>query len=104
MKIAIAADTADADASISIHAARAPCYLVFTDDGTLVDTIMNPHTNAERGAAPRAAQLLMEHDVEMLVAGDFGERFIDVLRDHNISTVVAQGTASRAIQEVVNHS
>ena len=102
MKIAIAADTASTDASISMQAARAPCYLVFDEDGMLLDTIMNPYNAAEHGVAPRIAHLLQEQQINTLVAGEFGERFIELLQENNISAVIAQGTVSNAIKTAIS--
>jgi predicted Fe-Mo cluster-binding NifX family protein len=100
MKIAIATDTANKDAAVSVHAARAPYYLVFDDDGRLLDTISNQYHSVEHGAALEAARLMEEHQINMLVAGNFGERFIDLLEENNIVAVTAQGPVSRVIKNV----
>lgn len=102
MKIAIATDTASIDASVSTHAARARYYLVFDDDGRLLDTISNQYHSVEHGAAIQAARLMEKHRIDMLVAGNFGERFIDLLQENNIIAVTAQGQVSHVIKNVVH--
>ena len=100
MKIAIAANSNDSDAEVSAHAARALFYLIYDENGTLLDAITNPYSSVERGAAPRAAQLLQEHGVESLVAVEFGGRFVAVLEEHNITTVLGSGPVSKMVKEM----
>ena len=100
MKIAIAAETPEPDAHIATHAARAPFYLIYTDDGTLLSAIENPYAQIERGAAPRAAQLLQQQGVDQLTAGEFGARFIEELAEYNIRAEHGTGTVAGIIQEV----
>ena len=102
MKIAVAADNSSTDAPISTRAARAPFYLLYDEHGQFLSAIENPFSNTERGAAPRTTELLLTHEVTILVAGEFGERFLELLQDNNISPVVAQGTASNAIKNAVS--
>jgi len=101
MKIAVAADTTNTDAPVSMHAARAPCYLVYNENGELLDTITNPYHSVERGAAPRVTQLLQEYQINALVAGEFGGRFIDLLEEKSIAAVTAQGPANKAVKDAV---
>lgn len=101
MKIAIAANSQDSDAQVSAHAARAPFYLFYDENGTFLDSIANPYNSVERGAAPRAAQLLQEHGVDKLVAGEFGDRFVAKLEEHNITAVLGNDSVSKVIQQVL---
>jgi predicted Fe-Mo cluster-binding NifX family protein len=100
MKIAIAANTANTDAPVSMNAARAPCYLVFNEEGKLLETVSNPYSSMEKCVAPRSARLLRQHHINTLVAGDFGDRFVELLQQHHISTVVSQGSVSDAIKKI----
>ena len=101
MKIAIAANTQDSHAQVSAHAARAPFYLLYDENGTFLDSIANPYSSVERGAAPRAAQLLQEHGVDTLVAVEFGDRFVAKLEEHNITAVLGGDSVSKAIRQVL---
>lgn len=102
MKIAIAADTANTDDPISMNAARAPCYLVFNEEGKLLETINNPYSSVEKCVAPRTARLLRQHHINTLIASDFGDRFSELLRQHHISTVVSQGPTSDVIKNMIS--
>lgn len=101
MKIAIAANTRDSGALVAMHAARAPFYLFYDEEGTLFDAIVNPYDSIERGAAPRVARLLQEHGVETLVAGEFGGKFITLLEERKINIAPGSGLVSEVIKEVL---
>ncbi|MGD8571483.1 MAG: NifB/NifX family molybdenum-iron cluster-binding protein [Gammaproteobacteria bacterium] len=101
MKIAIAVNSQGSDAQVSAHAARAPFYVLYDENGTFLESIENPYSSVERGAAPRAAQLLQEHGVNTLVAGEFGDRFIAKLEEHNIAAVLSNGLVCNVIQQVL---
>jgi predicted Fe-Mo cluster-binding NifX family protein len=100
MKIAVATNSQDSDAQVSNHAARAPYFLVYDEDGAFLGAITNPFSSVERGAALKASQLLQEHGVSTLIAGEFGDRFIFQLEEHSITTVLAKGSVSNAIKNV----
>lgn len=101
MKIAVATDSSNAESQVSSHAARAAFYLLYDKQGKFLDAIENPYSKVDRGAAPRAAQLLREHGVGTLVAGEFGGRFVAQLEACSINAVVAKDTAEKAVQEIL---
>lgn len=97
MKIAVAAETPLPDTSVSHHGARAPYYLLYDENGHFQEAVTNPHANAERGAGPRAAHFLAQQGVQVVAAGDFGERFIDELEASGIRPVEVTGMVSDII-------
>jgi len=101
MKIAVAANGKDSGADVSSHAARAPFFLVYDENGKFLDCIDNPYSSVERGAAPRVAPLLKMHGIGILVAADFGGRFVAELEENNIATIKSNGPASEAIQKLL---
>jgi len=101
MKIALAVTDQGENAEVSLHAARAPFYWVYNESGTCIDIIANPYCAVDHGAAPRAAQLLQEHDIAMLVAGEFGGRIIAELEKRNIVIVQDTGPVSRVIEKII---
>jgi predicted Fe-Mo cluster-binding NifX family protein len=102
MRIAIAAQGADTNSLISQHAARAPFYLIFNAAGELQEAIKNPCSGAERGAGPKAAHFLAQQNIQMIVAGDFGGRFVEELDASGIQQLQKSGVASDAINEIVS--
>ena len=101
MKIAIASSGSEPDAEVSQHGARAPFYLIYSINGSFQESIANPYVNSERGAGPQAAQLLAQQGVKLLVAGDFGGRFITELEAGGIRQVQQTGIVSNVITEVL---
>ncbi|MCG6939118.1 MAG: hypothetical protein LJE83_13230 [Gammaproteobacteria bacterium] len=102
MKIAIAAESDTPQAQVSHHGARAPYYLVFDENSQMLEAIGNPYANAERGAGPGAAQFLAQLGIQMVVAGDFGGRFIDELEAGGIKHVEANGIVSDIVAGILN--
>lgn len=100
MNIAVASNTTDEDAQVYTHAARAPFYLLYDDNGTLLDAIANPFVSIERGAAPRVVRLLQEHGVNTIVAGEFGDRFVALLEENNIEAVTSSGAVIPIIEDI----
>jgi len=101
MKIAVASKTSDINASITKRGARAPYYLLFNDQGELLEAVSNPFSEVDRGAAPRAAGLLADKGVTLLAAGDFGPRFISELKQEGIDHVQRSGQASDIIRQLI---
>lgn len=100
MKIAVAAESQGANANVSMSAARAPVYLVFDDHGTLVDSIRNPCTSVDRGAARKLLPLLNENGINKIVAGKFGDTFMALLQANNIEAILGNGEAAKIIETV----
>ena len=100
MTIAIAADSADPQGMVSLHAARAPYYLLYDAVGGLIKAIENPGAQVERGAGPRAALFLQQHGVSTIIAADFGERFTTELQANNIIAKQASGPITHVMQTI----
>ena len=101
MKIAIAAMTPDVDAGIAKHSARAPFYLLFDEQGEMLEVVPNPFSGVDRGAAPQAALLLADKGVTLLVAGDFGPRFVSELEERGIDHIERSGQVSDSVRQLV---
>lgn len=101
MKIAIAAEAADADTDVSGHAARAAFYLIFDETGRRHAALANPLAAGGRDAGPAAAQFLAEQGVELVAAGDFGPRFLDALEERGIRHVLETGRVTDVIARLV---
>jgi len=84
MRIAIAAMSGDPSAEICDRAGRAPCYLIFDDQGRQVETISNPFTGAEHGAGHRTARMLVDRNVDLVIAGRFGSAMKEELSERGV--------------------
>lgn len=100
MTIAIAADTTDPQGLVSRHAARAPYYLIYDNNGNLLKTLENPGAQAERGAGPTAALFLLQQGVSTIVAAEFGDRFTTELEAEHITATAASGPIASVVQTI----
>jgi predicted Fe-Mo cluster-binding NifX family protein len=99
MKIAIAATTQVINAQVEMHAARAPYYLLLDTERDLYEVLANPVARIDRGAGPKAAAFLVQQNVDMVVAGEFGYRFRADLEENGISCEERTGAVADVIAE-----
>ena len=97
MRIAIAAGAPDTDADVAANAARAPYYLIFNVDGRLHAAPANPLAAGGHPAGPEAARFLAGQGVGLVVAGEFGQHFLDALEAHAIRHAQETGRVADVI-------
>jgi predicted Fe-Mo cluster-binding NifX family protein len=100
MKIAIAVTSQETDAQIAMQGARTPYYLFFDTEHDSNETLPNPASVVERGAARQAAAFLISKGVGKVVAGDFGPKFRTELEDSGLICTEMTGTVSKIIVEL----
>ena len=98
--IAVASDSQETTGKISIVAARAPYFLVFDQDGNLLETVANPNANDAGGAGPRAAAFLADKNIKVVIAGRFGARMSNALKAANIQYIEKQGIIINEVKGV----
>jgi predicted Fe-Mo cluster-binding NifX family protein len=94
--IAVAALGLDESAEISVHAAHAPNFLLFGDDGKLREVVANPFLEDHQDTAPKVVDLLEKKGVRMLIAGNLGERMAALLDERGIGHITDMGLANIA--------
>ncbi len=100
IRIGVAAVGSDADALISDKASRAPYFLIFDQDGELIDAIENRDTT-DRRAGPQTARALLARGVTHYIAQQFGRNLIRALDDAGIHRVEKSGPALDAVKKVI---
>jgi len=100
-KLAVAAEGSEANASISMHAARAPFYLIFKQNGRMTISLQNTAAEESSGASIKAVKLLEKHGVGTLVAGDFGGKILDAMKEREIKHVIATGAVADTIRSLI---
>jgi len=98
IRIAVAATGQAKDAAISQQAGKAPFFLIFDGRGNLLETIENPARDQSRGAGPSAALLLADKGVTLIIAGNFGRKMKQALKEFHIQYVEKTGIANKAVQ------
>ena len=101
MKIAVAASSKTAKASVSNMAAKCPYYLIFNNKGELIEVIDNPYSDASGGAGPSAANFLAQRGVTIVIAGNFGSKMINTLENKGITHFEFKGRVDDAVKRVL---
>ncbi|MCC7570006.1 hypothetical protein KO465_01515 [Candidatus Micrarchaeota archaeon] len=100
MKIAIAAKHENVNSEVDNISARAPFYLIF-ENKKLIKTIKNPFQFGSGGAGYSVAQMLSNENVELTVAGSFGQNMVGALEEKNIKyKVVNNKTVKEVLEEI----
>lgn len=95
--IAVAALSLDESSEISVHAGHAPNFLLFDENGHLQQIIVNPYANLHEEIGEEVADLLRQHDVRLMIAGDFGPHLAEVLDQRGIGHIKDVGLANIAV-------
>jgi predicted Fe-Mo cluster-binding NifX family protein len=101
MKIVVASCDKTAKASVSNEAAKCPYYLIFDSKGEMTEVIDNPYRDASRGAGPSAAIFLAEKGVTIVIAGNFGLKMINTLKNKGITHFEFKGRVDDAVKRVL---
>ena len=101
MKIAVAASSKTAKASVSNMAAKCPYYLIFNNKGELIEVIDNPYSDASGGAGPSAANFLAQRGVTIVIAGNFGSKMINTLKNKGITHFEFKGRVDDAVKRLL---
>ena len=101
IKIAVASGDKTAKASVSNKAAKCPYYLIFDSKGKLAEVIDNPYRDASRGAGPSAANFLAQQGVTLVIAGNFGSKMINTLKNKGITHFEFKGRVNEAVKRVL---
>jgi len=101
MKIAVAASSKTAKASVSNMAAKCPYYLIFNNKEELIEVIDNPYRDASGGAGPSAANFLAQRGVTIVIAGNFGSKMINTMKNKGITHFEFKGRVDDAVKRVL---
>ncbi|NYT08107.1 MAG: dinitrogenase iron-molybdenum cofactor biosynthesis protein [Methanomicrobiales archaeon] len=100
MKICIPAKGPDSGDLVDERFGRAPYYLIHDTETGETRSYKNPAAEAMGGVGPRAAQFLLDHDVNILVAARVGGNALEALKAGGITILLSEetgGTVREAI-------
>jgi predicted Fe-Mo cluster-binding NifX family protein len=100
-KIAVASNSKDPKSSISSKAGHCPYYLIFNGAGELIEVLGNPYKDAQRKAGQQTAHFLANKGVTIVIAGNFGEKMIGVMRSNGTDYFKLQGAVLDAVKTVL---
>ena len=101
VKIAVASSGKTLKSSVSDEAAKCSYYLIFDSKGELTEVIDNPYRDASRGAGPSAANFLAKTGVTIVIAGNFGSKMINTLKNKGITHFQFKGSVGDAVKRVL---
>jgi predicted Fe-Mo cluster-binding NifX family protein len=100
MKIAIASLEKNETSQISDRAGRAPYYLIFDENGELLEVIDNPFSFGGGGAGFSVAKMLADKGIDIIVAGKFGDKMIGAIEERGLKYFEITGTAKEALNKI----
>jgi len=101
-KIAVAANSKDATASISNKAGKCPYYLIFDGKGELIEVVGNPYKDVQSGAGPQTADFLAGKGVTTVIAGSFGDKMIGAMKSNGMEFFQLEGVIKDAVGKVLD--
>ena len=99
MRIALPADEKSMESSVCISFGRTPYFLIFETDTKESIFVDNRAASSQGGAGIKAAQLLVDNDVEALITPRCGENAADVIKAANIKMYK---TINNSIKDNIN--
>ncbi|MBN1325701.1 NifB/NifX family molybdenum-iron cluster-binding protein [Candidatus Falkowbacteria bacterium] len=105
MKVAVSSTGKDVENNISDVFGRCPYFIIAQiKDNKIenIEVIKNESINQNSGAGISAAQLLVEKDVNIVIASNVGPRAQDVLKQFNIEIYTGQGRIKDILQEFID--
>lgn len=89
MKIAISAKGQTPDAELDSRFGRCAYFIVFDSETGSYIAIENTAANAAGGAGSAAAKILNQHDVTVIVSGNYGPHAVPALQAFGITMYLA---------------
>jgi predicted Fe-Mo cluster-binding NifX family protein len=100
MKIAVATQTKKEDAAISTQAGKSPFYIMFDENGDVLETMKNPFSVGGGGAGFGVAKMLGDKGVTHVAGGKFGSNMTGALKERSIQVYEMEGTAKDAVSRI----
>lgn len=100
MKVAIAASGTDLESTIDAHFGRCSWFWIYDTDTQTTEAVENPNSDHHTQAGCDTALWLAEQGVNTIVAGRFGSKVMDILRNRDVQLIVTEQTLT--VSQVVS--
>jgi predicted Fe-Mo cluster-binding NifX family protein len=91
MKILISSKGNQIDSNADNRFARAECFVVYNTDSKEYTFIDNNAKDGAHGAGPKAAQIVIDLNIDVLITGNLGPRALAVIENTNIKSYRING-------------
>lgn len=102
MKIAIASSKQDTSSEVNLQAGRAPYYLIFDDEKSLLESIKNPFVIGGGGAGYGVAKMFSDRKVDLAIAGEFGQNMENALAEKGIKYDKMRGSVKEVLDKLIS--
>jgi len=93
MKIAIPVDNESMEANVSVSFGRSTYFLIYETDNQKFEYFKNEAANSQGGAGIKAAQFLVDANIDILLTPRCGENAANVFSETNIKLYQTRGTS-----------
>ncbi len=106
MKVCITSKGATLDSPTEERFGRAPYFIIVESEGGSFEALKNPYADGGGGVGPKAAQVLIAHEVKALISGQVGGNAREVLAAAGIAmyTYNAGGTVMDAFDQFAKNT
>ena len=99
--VAVAANGNTVSAAVANQPGRSPFFLFFDKKGAFVEAVSNPYKDSGNAGIP-TLELLAGKGIKVLVAGSFGGRIVEVMKEKGIRPVEFKGSAKDAVKKALD--
>lgn len=100
-KIAVATEEQTPSSQVSAVAARSPYFLLFDENGTLLEAVVNPHKDAPGGVGSQAVEFFAGRGVTVVIAGAFGPKMVRAMQTEGMRYLEFKGSADEAVKKAI---
>ena len=100
-RIAVAADEKVPGAAVSGQAGRSSFFLLFDEKGTFLEAMVNPYKEGS-SAGIAVVDFLAAKGVTAVVAGSFGDRITEGMKNKGIRALTFKGKATDAVKKILS--
>jgi predicted Fe-Mo cluster-binding NifX family protein len=106
MKVCITAQGATPDAKVEERFGRAPYFILMDSETEAFEAVANPFADGAGGVGPKAAQLILNHQVAVLISGLLGGNAKAVFESAGVSMYIYRsgGSVRDALKEFKNNT
>ena len=101
MKIAVAAVGKDENSAISPRSGRSKFYLIFDDQGNLLEVISNPFSRGGGGAGFGVAKMLADKKVDIVIGSQIGGHMEEALKSRRLKYYEMAGSVKDAVARII---